>query len=130
MNYSQNINLLKLRKAAVMNIQGSKEMKLCVVIPVDENDIFLSADDNLKPKAAYLNVIAWETKEPSGVDKFGNTHGLKQSFSKEFRERHEEELKESPFLGSMKRFERMQPQVSAQQTASAYAINDNDDLPF
>ena len=46
MNYNVKIDLKKLEKVAVMNIQGKNGLIKCVVIPVEENNIFVSEKAN------------------------------------------------------------------------------------
>lgn len=58
-NFNAKLNLLKLKRAGVMQIQGRGEVLRCLVIPIEENNIFVSTDDNNRPKAAYLDLTAW-----------------------------------------------------------------------
>ena len=44
-----NVNLMKLSRVGVASIKGLK----CVVIPIAENDIFISLNDDGKAKSAY-----------------------------------------------------------------------------
>ena len=53
MNLTGSVNLLKLEKAGIATIKNKK----CVVIPIEENDLYVSMDENLKAKAVYLNLI-------------------------------------------------------------------------
>ena len=112
-----------------MMVNGRSGAKLCVVIPVEENDIYVSRDESLKPKGAYLSINAWQTNADSGVDQYGNSHGVKQGFSKEFRERMgEEEMRAKPFIGNLRPWERKEQPITA-PTAQASA-DEYDDLPF
>ena len=52
---NMNVNLMKLSRVGVASIKGLK----CVVIPIAENDIFISLNDDGKAKSAYLNITAW-----------------------------------------------------------------------
>lgn len=59
-NFKGSINLLSLvgSKLASMEIEGKQ--RNVVVVPVDWNDIFVSASqDGSKPTGAYLNLRAW-----------------------------------------------------------------------
>ena len=129
MNLQGKINLLKLEKTGLMMVNGRSGAKLCVVIPVEDNDIYVSRDESLKPKGAYLSINAWQSNSDSGVDKYGNSHSVKQGFSKEFRERMgEEEMRAKPFIGNLSPLERKEKTISAptdQASADEY-----DDLPF
>ena len=129
MNLQGKINLLKLEKTGLMMVNGRSGAKLCVVIPVEDNDIYVSRDESLKPKGAYLSINAWQSNSDSGVDKYGNSHSVKQGFSKEFRERMgEEEMRAKPFIGNLSPLERKEKPISA-PTAQASADEYND-LPF
>lgn len=98
MNLNIDLNLLKLEKACILSVQGKFETKKGVFIPIEDNDIYVSVEGD-KPKAAYLSVTAWESRE----EKFGQTHYVKQSFSKQFRESvGEETIKNKPIIGNGK----------------------------
>lgn len=98
MNLNIDLNLLKLDKACILSVQGKFETKKGVFIPIDDNDIYVSVEGD-KPKAAYLNITAWESRE----EKFGQTHYIKQSFSKQYRESvGDEAIKNKPIIGNGK----------------------------
>ena len=108
MNYNLRIALTKIKGAKVMDIEGKTCTKRCVVIPIDSEegtvqDSYEGKIDGL-PTTKYLsdvmlNLTAFEFKEK----KYGQSHGLKASFSKKKLERtSEEELKAMPFVGNMK----------------------------
>ncbi|MGM9759309.1 MAG: hypothetical protein ACI30I_04230 [Parabacteroides sp.] len=132
MNYQGNINLLRFDKSGLMMVSGRTGQKLCVVIPVEENDIYVSRDENLKPRGAYVAVSAWQNRvQNGGVDQYGNTHGIKQSFSQEYREAHtEEEMRAKPFLGNLKPMETRQAPVTAPQVEAAPYGESYEELPF
>ena len=107
-NYNLRIALTKLKGARVMNIQGKTCTKTCIVIPIDNEDGTvqdayegkLDGQITWKPlDDVQLNLTAFEFREK----KFGQTHGIKASFSKKRLERMtEEELRSMPFIGNMK----------------------------
>lgn len=108
MNYNLRIALTKIKGAKVMDIEGKTCTKRCVVIPIDSEegtvqDSYEGKIDGL-PTTKYLsdvmlNLTAFEFKEK----KYGQSHGIKASFSKKKLERtSEEELKATPFVGNMK----------------------------
>ena len=91
-----------------MDIEGKTCTKRCVVIPIDSEegtvqDSYEGKIDGL-PTTKFLsdvmlNLTAFEFKEK----KYGQSHGIKASFSKKKLERtSEEELKAMPFVGNMK----------------------------
>lgn len=126
MNYNQNINLLKLKNACIVTVKGKSATKKGVFIPIEENDLYVALDESLKPKGVHLGLSSWELKEKG---QYGDTHLLKQSFSKEFRATmSEEELKSTPILGNMKPIEKTNDVSNVH--ATEVQVADNDDLPF
>ncbi len=124
-NLSIDINLMKLSRVGVASIHGVK----CVVIPVEENDIYVGVDEQNKAKSAHLHLSAWENK--NGVSQYGDTHYIKKSFSKEFREAHPDEAKDTPIIGNAKP---IQAQGNGVLTVAAPSVDnglgDDDNLPF
>lgn len=118
-NYNLTIALTKLKGAKVMEIQGKTCTKTCVVIPIDNEegtvrDSYEGKIDGLpttKPlNDVQLHLTAFEFREK----KYGQTHGIKASFSKKRMESMaEDELRAMPFVGNMK----------------PWAVADDDDLP-
>ena len=107
-NYNLTIALTKLKGAKVMEIQGKTCTKTCVVIPIDNEegtvvDSYEGKIDGLpttKPlNDVQLHLTAFEFREK----KYGQTHGLKASFSrKRMESMTEDELRSMPFIGNMK----------------------------
>lgn len=126
-DFNGKLNLLKLKRAGVMQIPGRTEVLRCLVIPIEENNIFISTDENNRPTAAYLDLTAWELKNP----KYEETHMIKQSLSKKIREKMtDEEKKAMPILGGLKT-----ANFEAQNGASTCDVHfaqaqDLSDLPF
>lgn len=118
-NYNLTIALTKLKGAKVMEIQGKTCTKTCVVIPIDneEGTVRDSYEGKIyglpttKPlNDVQLHLTAFEFREK----KYGQTHGIKASFSKKRMESMaEDELRAMPFVGNMK----------------PWAVADDDDLP-
>lgn len=119
-NYSIKLDLLKLKGAGVTNIKGRTATKKCLVIPIEDARLFLGG------KGVYLDLSAWESREPG---KYGDTHGVKQSFPKETLDAmSEEERKALPYLGNMKPIVQ---QAAQQMPVNGYvAMDDDPDLPF
>ena len=125
MNLQGSIDLLKLEKTGVVTLKG----KRCVIIPIEENDIYITADQQTqKATHAYLGLDVLERREPN---QYGKTHYAKQSLSKGYREQHpaETDAKKSVYLGDFKplAFE-TNNQAAAVQAPVMQA--DEDDLPF
>lgn len=116
-----------MKNACIVTVKGSRETKRGVFIPIDDNNLFISADENLKAKGAYLDFTAWENKQPG---KFGDTHSIRQSLAKEIRDKMtEEELNAVPYFGNMKPFE-VQNASATVNAPTAYVDENTDDLPF
>lgn len=124
MNVQGAIDLLKLDYAGVVNIGN----KMCVVIPIEENDIFVKADDQTKKAShAYLSLNVIERREPS---QYGKTHYCKQNLSKNFRENRQEDTarKHNVYLGDFK--ELVFGGAGQTGQVSAPSVEVNGELPF
>lgn len=120
-NIEIKLNLLKLDNAFVTRIKGKTSEKLCVCIPVADNDIYLCQGSPVNQlQGAYLNITAWERRS---VSQYGDTHNIKQSFSREYRERVGElVLKGKPYLGNGKERNTNQMQDNSN--------NNNGEVPY
>ncbi len=128
-NFNAKLNLMKLSRAGIMQIQGRGEVLRCLVIPVEENHLFVSTDEATnRPKAAYLDLSAWELQNP----KYEETHMIKQSLPKEVREQMTEEQRKSlPILGGLKPMEVKPAENNAATCDAPFAqVSDMNDLPF
>ena len=128
MDLQGSIDLLKLTNACVATL-GKTTKKRCVVIPIDDNDLYVKNEDNsTKPRSVYLGVNVWERQQPS---QYGHTHYIKQSFSKAYREAHtEDDMKNKPFFGDMKPILRQNGATSFDAPAVEMEQQEQDDLPF
>ena len=122
-NLQGSIDLLKLQRTGIATIRGVK----CLCIPIRENDIYVSVDENLKAKSAYLGLSIFERRE---VGKYGDTHNVRQSFSKEFREAAgKDELDRRAYLGNMKPLI-IENKNGAGSVDAPTTNTEEDDLPF
>lgn len=128
-NFRAKLNLMKLNKASIMQIQGREQTLRCLVIPVEENHLFVSTDTANKPKSAYLDINCYELHAP----KYEETHMIKQSLAKEVRQNmSEEELRAMPIIGGMKPIEYEQRNAASNCDApfTQPVTNDLEVLPF
>lgn len=120
-NYSIKTDLLKLKGAFVTNLKGKTATKRCLIIPVDEANLYVGE------KGVYLNMTAIEMREP----KYSETHCVKQSLD---RERYDaitdEERNAQPILGGMKQLERKATEMNVTGMVDGASMINNDDLPF
>lgn len=131
-NKSISIDLLKLNKAGVMEIKGRTGVKKCIVIPIEDNSIEVKINADNKPKAAYLNAIAWQNQDKIShapiLDQFGNSHRICLSIDKKMLDTMTEEEKKScrPIIGNARDFDKS---ANAMEVPSV-AAGDMDDIPF
>lgn len=126
-NYDIKLNALKFKGAGVMSIKGKAQTKRCLVIPIEDNNLFVSANIDGKVKAVYIDLNAYALREP----KYEQTHLVKQALSKEVREcMTEEQVKALPILGGLKPFNNTP--INAANTCDAPFAQpiENEDLPF
>ena len=108
-NFNIQVDLTKLPGARVMDIQGNKSTRQCVVIPIDNKvgtiaDGYLAQTSDGLPTTKYfsevkLSMVAIEYKQK----KYGISHGLKPSFSQQYQERMtEDQLYNTPWIGTVK----------------------------
>ena len=128
-NFQGKFDFLKLKNACVISVKGKTGAKKGIFIPVDDNSIFVSTDENNKAKSAYLDFVAFETKK---LGKFGDTHMIKQSLGKDAHSKMSNEEKRAiPILGNMKPIE-LQNASQAVEAPVAPLVQEEDDdsLPF
>ena len=128
-NFQGKFDFLKLKNACVISVKGKTGTKKGIFIPVDDNSIFVSTDENNKAKSAYLDFVAFETKK---LGKFGDTHMIKQSLGKDAHSKMSNEEKRAiPILGNMKPIE-LQNASQAVEAPVAPLVQEEDDdsLPF
>lgn len=119
-NFGIKIDLLKLKNSFVTNLKGKAETKRCLVIPIDDAQLFLGE------KGIYLNLTGVEMQEV----RFDDTHFVKQQLPKDvYQAMTEEERYQQPILGSMRPIASVQKQMEVKTTTDSTQVED-DDLPF
>lgn len=131
MNLTGSIDLMRLQSVGTMDVptrDGST--KRCVVIPIEENEIFITKDDMTgKTRAAYLSMNINQRRE---VSERGATHYAKPSVSKKFAEQFPDkaELRRGAYIGDFKPYVFDGGNAANTVVAERVERNDNDDLPF
>ena len=121
--FNTDIDLLKLKGAVVKNIKGKQATKMCIIIPIEDADLYAHVNGDLEVDRVKLNLAHFKRNE---VGQYGDTHLVKQSHGKFWNESHsDEDKKNEPILGSSKPMESKQPQAQVQ----TLEMND-DNLPF
>lgn len=117
MNYNVKIDFAKLNKVGVANIQGKTGKVKCVVIPVEENDIFLSEKGGI-----YKDFTAIEMKE----ERYGQSHLVKTAIpSEKWKNMSDEEKNAVPIIGALSPIKRKGAEVNTESE-----VDPEDDLPF
>lgn len=120
MNYGIKLNLAKLKNVRVANIKGNTCTKPCVIIPVEDNDIFISEKNGF-----YLEATAIEMKQQN----YGQSHLIKRRVPKEkFNQMTDEEKKAQPIIGSLSPMKAQSAQVT--ETVEVVQGENMDDLSF
>lgn len=82
--------MMKFANSGLINIKGKSGVKRCVIIPVDDNGLYVGE------KGVYAGFVAWENID----EERGRTHLVKQSLSKEQRDMmSDNELRQLPIFG-------------------------------
>lgn len=128
-NLSINVNLLKLDKATVMEIKNHNgENVKCVVLPIEANDLYASVNQSTGQPSVYLSLSAWENREKG---KYGDTHYIKQSHSKQWREANPDT--KTPIIGNGKIIQPVgldQVKANQAQVITQEGGDPFNDLPF
>ena len=126
-NFQGKLDFLKFKNSCVISVKGKTGEKKGVFVPIEDNDIFVTTDENNKAKGAYFNFAVFENKQ---VGKYGDTHMIKQSIGKDARSKMSDEEKRAiPILGNMKPME-LQNAPQAVEAPVAPLVQEEDDLPF
>ena len=113
------LNLLAFKNAAILNCKGKTSTKRCIVIPVDDNDLYVGE------KAVYCNLVAFDANLQDG-----KTHLIKPSIKKDVWDKMtEEERKAIPIIGDVKPFGVVDAAIANPDGLSVEAEG-SDDLPF
>lgn len=129
-NFQGKLDFLKFKNSCVISVKGKTGEKKGVFVPIEDNDIFVTTDENNKAKGAYFNFAVFENKQ---VGKYGDTHMIKQSIGKDARSKmSDEEKRAMPIFGNMKpiEFNNATHAVEAPVETSSNKEEDSSDLPF
>lgn len=132
-NFQGKLDFLKFKNSCVISVKGKTGEKKGVFVPIEDNGLFVTTDENNKAKGAYFNFAVFENKQ---VGKYGDTHMIKPRVGKEIRAQMSEEDKRAiPIIGNMRPLDSQSPSVPQNDIvtpASPAAPQDNDDsdLPF
>lgn len=102
-NFNVKINLSQIRGAKVMPIQGKREVRNCIVIPIENHlgtvtDGYTAKDGTWQASDVQLNLTAIAMREP----RWGKSHFLKPSVTKEvFEQLTEEDIRRMPIVGNL-----------------------------
>ena len=128
-NFQGKLNFLKFKNSCVISVKGKTGEKKGVFVPIEDNGLFVTTDENNKAKGAYFNFAVFENKY---VGKYGDTHMIKQSIDKDTRSKMSDEEKRAiPILGNMKPMELQNASQAVDTPVAPVAHEEEDDsLPF
>lgn len=130
-NYSLSCDLMQMNNVGFKTIESKTGVtKRCMVIPVDDNGIYIAKDQVTgKAKSAYYTIDMYERRE---VGKFGDTHNLKPHVSNEFAEKNTElaAKMKNTYLGNAKPLVIQSNNITGTMPMDSVAPSQDDDLPF
>ncbi|MBR6031407.1 MAG: hypothetical protein IKP36_05520 [Bacteroidaceae bacterium] len=133
------INLAKLDSVGVMNIKSQKTgvVKKCVVIPIEENDIYIKVEEKTtqggEKYISRLYNLGVEILEKRETDQWGNTCYVKVATSKEWIDKHtqqELEARNKMYLGNLKPVAIPSSNQASTMEAPFTESEEGDELPF
>ena len=128
-NFQGKLDFLKFKNSCVISVKGKTGEKKGVFVPIEDNGLFVTTDENNKAKGAYFNFAVFENKQ---VGKYGDTHMIKQSIDKDARSKmSDEEKRAMPIFGNMKPMEFNNSSQTVESPVAPVAHEEEDDsLPF
>ena len=127
-NFQGKLDFLKFKNSCVISVKGKTGEKKGVFVPIEDNGLFVTTDENNKAKGAYFNFAVFENKQ---VGKYGDTHMIKQSLDKDTRSKMSDEEKRAiPILGNMKPMEFNNATHAVEPPVAPVSHEDDDSLPF
>ena len=129
MNLTGSIDLMRLEGVGFKTIQGKTCAKRCLVIPVEDNEIFVTMDENLRAKAAYYSMGIYQRQS---VSEHGATHYAKPVVSKKFADANPElaEKRRKTYIGDFKPYVFEGGDAANKVQAEVVTPEADDDLPF
>lgn len=131
LNLTGSIDLMKLEMVGTHTFKSrdGKSEKRCIVIPIEENDIYITEDECGKTKAAYFSLSINQRQSES---ERGETHYAKPVVKDKFTERFPElaEKRKKVYCGGFKPFVFEGGSAVNRVQAEVVERNENDDLPF
>ena len=131
------INLARLENVGIMDIKGRSAVKKCLVIPIEDNDIYVNVKEKTSSQGEVyisklygLGIEIYEKREP---DQYGNVCYAKLSASKEWIDKHtkeELEARNKVYIGDFKPVAIPSSNQAATMEAPVVEAGENDDLPF
>ena len=130
-NLTGSIDLMRLQSVGTKDIPTRNgDTKRCIVIPIEENDIFITKDELTgKTKSAYFGMNINQRLE---VSKFGATHYAKPAVSNKFAEKYPAlaEERRNTYVGDFKPYVFEGGNAANSVAAEVVQRDENDDLPF
>lgn len=130
-NFKVRLDLRKLKGYRCSMKSKDGNLVDVIAIPVQMNDIYVSVGEDGKDKGYYLDLNAWENKNPLKNEKTGETltHGIKPNV-RNYKELTEEQKSAIPFVGNLSVFHRVAEQAEQAEVVQTPGAATDDDLPF
>ena len=81
-NYAIKVNALKYQNYGVMNIKGRTGTIRCLVVPIADNHLFVSVNEDGSPKAVYLDLTAFALREAKANRRILSSNPCLRTFAK------------------------------------------------
>lgn len=133
------LNLAQLTNVGIQTIKGKTCNKKCLVIPIEDNDIFIKVENKTSKNGVQyvdrkynLSIEVYERQKPS---EYGHTHYIKLGLSKEYVNSHTEEevkAKNAIYVGDLKpvAIPNNNQAASVEAPMADTVEGSDDDLPF
>lgn len=132
------INFARLENVGIMDIKGKSATKKCVVIPVDDNDIFIKIDEKVNEQTGEIYIqrlfnLGIEILEKREPDQWGNVCYAKLSTSKEWINAHtpqQLEVRNRIYLGNFKSVTIQSSNQATTMDSPTVEVGEKDEVPF
>jgi len=132
------LNLGRLENVGIMNVKGKTATKKCLVIPIEENDIYVKVEEKTNEQTGDVTIsklyaLGIEIMEKREPDQWGNVCYAKLATSKEWINAHtpqELEARNKVYLGNFKSVAIPSSNQASTMEAPTMEADQNDDLPF
>ena len=132
------LNLARMENVGIMDIKGKQSVKKCLVIPIEDNDIYVKVEEKTNTQTGEIYIsknysFGIEIMEKREPDQWGNVCYAKLATSKEWIDKHtkeELEARNKVYLGNFKSVPIPSSNQAATMQSPIVEASESDDLPF